>query len=359
MKRHHALLLAFALLGALQAASAQLTITAADLPAPGFLYTVGYTGDPEAVSFDLGSAGENQSWSFGQYAWYYRYTNEILSPEGTPWTTDYPTATRVTEWHNLDYPPPMQNFRKLFYERLDDTGCYYLGHVIDAAGYDTTFDYCRPEARRLSLPLTYGDRWTSVETYLTELMPGQIDSLVYTLDHFVDGWGTLTTPYGSYDALRMFTHVHWIEWVNDVEFNQGGTIFYTWLSAEGLPIVVATSWTGEADTVFTRGDVQMLDIPIAAAAEVQEVPRRFALGQNYPNPFNPATQIPFELDRPQRVRLVLYDILGRAVRTLVDGDCAAGTHRVTLEAGDLPAGVYLYRLETATRREARKLLLVK
>lgn len=94
-------------------------------------------------------------------------------------------------------------------------------------------------------------------------------------------------------------------------------------------------------------------------ADEQNYPGRMALYPNYPNPFTPSTDIRFELPEAQPVRLVVYDVLGRAVRVLVNGVRRAGMHKVVFEAGDLPSGTYLYRLETPKGRFSGTMHLVK
>jgi len=74
------------------------------------------------------------------------------------------------------------------------------------------------------------------------------------------------------------------------------------------------------------------------------VPRDIVLEQNYPNPFNSSSEIAYRIPEAGRVRLALYDLLGREVRVLVDHDVRPGVHRVRVEADDLASGVYLYRL---------------
>jgi len=94
------------------------------------------------------------------------------------------------------------------------------------------------------------------------------------------------------------------------------------------------------------------------------LPTELALAQNYPNPFNPATTISFELPAPQNVRLVVYNIAGQEVRTLVNGAIAAGVHDILWDARNdagqaMPTGVYFYRLYTAKEVLTKKLLLAK
>ena len=90
-----------------------------------------------------------------------------------------------------------------------------------------------------------------------------------------------------------------------------------------------------------------------------EVARLVDLEQNYPNPFTPATTIPYSVTRPAFVTLTVYDVLGRAVATLVDGFKAPGRYTVRFDAGSLPGGVYIYRLETDRASRTRSLLLLK
>jgi len=100
--------------------------------------------------------------------------------------------------------------------------------------------------------------------------------------------------------------------------------------------------------------------PVADAG----LPRAFALAQNAPNPFNPQTTIVFAVDRASGVRLGVYDLQGRLVRTLADRVYAAGEHRVVWDGRDesgseMPSGLYLYRLEDGRRTQTRKMVLVR
>jgi hypothetical protein len=76
-------------------------------------------------------------------------------------------------------------------------------------------------------------------------------------------------------------------------------------------------------------------------------PDRFELFQNYPNPFNPATTISYQLTSPSKVHLVIYNLLGQELVTLVNGDREAGFHQETWNASSHASGIYIYRI-TAT-----------
>jgi hypothetical protein len=94
--------------------------------------------------------------------------------------------------------------------------------------------------------------------------------------------------------------------------------------------------------------------PVAAG-----LPSSFALHQNYPNPFNPSTRIAFDLPVNTRVSLKVFDLLGRAVATLLDEQMQAGRHIVSWNAEGMPSGVYFTRLDAGRFSGTRKLLLMK
>ena len=94
------------------------------------------------------------------------------------------------------------------------------------------------------------------------------------------------------------------------------------------------------------------------------IPDQFSLEQNYPNPFNPSTTIEYALPIDARVTLGIYDVLGRLVAELVNGQVAAGYHVVSFDAAHLSSGIYFYRLnadEGNGKRftQIRKLMLMK
>jgi hypothetical protein len=90
----------------------------------------------------------------------------------------------------------------------------------------------------------------------------------------------------------------------------------------------------------------------------------FRLEQNYPNPFNPSTTITYKLSKPAQVQLVIYDITGREVRTLVSQQQPEGQYAVKWNAVDdegavLPSGMYIARLKVSDEVVTKKLLLMK
>jgi len=90
-----------------------------------------------------------------------------------------------------------------------------------------------------------------------------------------------------------------------------------------------------------------------------ELPRKFTLAQNYPNPFNPSTTIRFSLSQREQVTLKVFDVNGREVATLVDGNLEAGNHAVTFAPREITTGLYFYKLTTGKFSQTRKAVLIK
>jgi hypothetical protein len=88
------------------------------------------------------------------------------------------------------------------------------------------------------------------------------------------------------------------------------------------------------------------------------IPRVYALMQNFPNPFNPTTTIRYDLPRATKVSLKVYDVLGREILSLVQGDWEAGYHQVQWNA-NVASGIYFYRLQTEEFVETKKMILLK
>jgi hypothetical protein len=90
-----------------------------------------------------------------------------------------------------------------------------------------------------------------------------------------------------------------------------------------------------------------------------EVPNKYNLMQNYPNPFNPMTNVKFSIINSGNVKLVVYDIQGREVQTLVNEKLNGGTYEVSFDGSKLTSGVYFYQLVSGDYRETKKLMLLK
>jgi hypothetical protein len=90
-----------------------------------------------------------------------------------------------------------------------------------------------------------------------------------------------------------------------------------------------------------------------------KIPGEFSLKQNYPNPFNPVTTISFDIAKLSNVKLLVFDITGREVMTLVNNKLNPGSYKTDLNASVLGSGTYYYRLEAGNFVQTRKMILIK
>ncbi|MFO7448376.1 MAG: T9SS type A sorting domain-containing protein [Ignavibacteriaceae bacterium] len=93
--------------------------------------------------------------------------------------------------------------------------------------------------------------------------------------------------------------------------------------------------------------------------EDENIVNTYKLNQNYPNPFNPSTQINFSVAEAGNVQLVVYDMLGNEVETLVNDFRSPGNYNVNFSSTGLSSGVYLYKLITNNFVETKKMILAK
>jgi len=115
------------------------------------------------------------------------------------------------------------------------------------------------------------------------------------------------------------------------------------------------------NTLFDVSDntFSIIDTTGASVTDRGEVIDDYALYQNYPNPFNPVTHIRFSLAKEKFVTLKIYDVRGYEVMTLISGHKQTGSHTVLFDASQLSSGLYLYKLETPSFSQARKMIVMK
>ncbi len=117
--------------------------------------------------------------------------------------------------------------------------------------------------------------------------------------------------------------------------------------------------------ISTQKGLQIYQNDLTVGVEKsQTVPQSFTLYPNFPNPFNPSTNIRFELPEVSRVKVEIFDLTGRKIRTLVNGVLPAGEHQVNWDGTDdlgrsVASGLYFYRLQNEEHLQTRKMILMR
>ncbi|RPH96881.1 MAG: T9SS C-terminal target domain-containing protein, partial [Calditrichaeota bacterium] len=143
----------------------------------------------------------------------------------------------------------------------------------------------------------------------------------------------------------------------------GGPENYDSLAAMAAPIkggIVLDSPPYSAIYMLVDGHKDLTDVENTEL----NVPNQFSLQQNYPNPFNPSTAMDYHLHKSGFVRLTIFDVTGKRVRTLVEEHQTAGFHQFVWNGSDdngrqLPSAVYYYSLQTDNYVETKKLTLIR
>lgn len=139
--------------------------------------------------------------------------------------------------------------------------------------------------------------------------------------------------------------------------NEAGLIAY-WKFDEGTGTTTADATSNHNDGAIS-GATWVISGVLPVEETFNSAPEEFSLEQNYPNPFNPSTKISWQLPVGSHTTLVVYDMLGNEVATLVDEFKPAGSYEVEFNASQLSSGIYFYMLQAENFVSVKKLILLK
>jgi hypothetical protein len=186
-----------------------------------------------------------------------------------------------------------------------------------------------------------GKTYAKAQGFDTTKVYGIIDSQTD-----VGGWPVLMSSAAPLDSDHDGMPDSWeitqgLDWNNAADRNKIGAGGYTMLE------IYLNSLVGNNPSTTT------------AIHERDSQPVGFTLNQNYPNPFNPSTNIEYRISKLGFVTLKVFDILGREVATLVNGELQPGSYHATFDASHLASGVYMYQLRTEAFIQTQRMVLTK
>ncbi len=150
------------------------------------------------------------------------------------------------------------------------------------------------------------------------------------------------------------------QWEYAYDINESSRAFAMWIDGVGN---VYASGDGEG----TNGNQDLMAVKLTATTNVDEEDffvKSFSLEQNYPNPFNPNTKIRYTVGDGYYVSrawvtLRVYDVLGKEIVTLVNGEKSPGSYEVNFSANELSSGLYFYTLKSGQFNQTKKMILMK
>lgn len=187
--------------------------------------------------------------------------------------------------------------------------------------------------------------------------------------------GSTTCDVTAFHVYSVTWDQYAIRWLLDGNQYYQGNITYAMNGTEEfhfpffifLNLAVGGSWPRNPNSATPFPDTMYVDYvrvyqqnTTGVTEETEgQIPKHFSLSQNYPNPFNPSTNISFALPTTSFVTLKIFDVLGRAISTIVSEQLYAGKHTFKWNAANVPSGVYFYQLRTGSFSETKKLILLR
>ena len=336
---------------ALSAAFAQITITANDIPGPG---TTMIHHDLEGVTVNNAPSGPNQSWNVPYPVDDYTdsESEQIVAPASTPFAASFPTAT-----HAVTIP----GSNSYSFMRVATNGIFLQGNAANVGGQDVVQVF-ETEGLLAPLPLTYGASWTTVVGFSFDTLGASVTIIDSTI-RSIDGWGSITTAYGTWSVLRMSQHNYFVQRIIIPNLPPQITIEEEWSygyrTQSGFAGVEIYDVVDRNHPNLTDGNVYVSEIGTTSTEPVRgPVADHIALGQNYPNPFNPNTVLPLELDHTANVTLDVYDETGRLVSSQ-EMLLPAGSHQLPIDGSNWATGTYFARVSAGEQMQTAKMMLLK
>jgi len=232
----------------------------------------------------------------------------------------------------------------------------------------------------------YPSYYTNQFKTITNLYQGEIDSKTFfgSLNYYATGIQVVpVTPVTEqiWSNVGFATQVYdytpnGLRYTPCFDSTNTNTTVWNWttinvgVQATAYPQTALNFWKfyGHLNTNFDNGASQSnvmywiltrMYNPIGIGTISNEIPLKYNLYQSYPNPFNPSTTIKFDIPKEANVKLIIYDLLGREVQTLINGELKAGTYKAEWNASNFASGVYFYKLLTGNYVSTKKMVLIK
>jgi len=339
-------------------ALSQITVTSADVQS--------FYGDGKSwriisannlnTSMNVGTASSSaQTWALPGVSFTDSLRVDCLLPSRTPYASSFAraTITRRSIIGSGGLTVTTYEYARITADSIIDLGTATRsqGQGID----NTTFN----QKYRLEtvLPVTYG--MTNVKRDSSSFGGGGYS--IQQTTQTVDSYGSISTPVGTYQTLRMKETQITRNVFPGVPASIDTSVSFTWVAREGLLVSVDLSSNRQTSGTIPIQDAsyEYINTSVGIANSAPTLPRDPELNQNYPNPFNPTTTISYNLPSGGNVTLGIFDVLGKQVAQLVDGLQSAGYHSVKFDGSALRSGVYFYRIQSGTFVDTKKLILIK
>jgi hypothetical protein len=218
--------------------------------------------------------------------------------------------------------------------------------------------------------------WNYIQSIIHEMVIQlHLDNKVFTKTNSGQTGHTITGSYSNNVSYAVYKIDGWNDYYILVTNNPNGSLFAT-EPQNAISISCDRNiidWTNKSITeVFSNQNLQAspemsihYTMPAFGTALfhiqplINQIPENFYLSQNYPNPFNPSTLIKFGIPGTGFTKLSIYDLTGRLVKTLVNGNLQAGTYEYSFDASNVASGIYYYELRYGNYVASKSMIVLK
>jgi hypothetical protein len=343
-------------------ATAQISISNTFLPAPGTDVQSKQDASIDSAFYAslIAGSGGPMTWDFSSRTYSTVLNEYVVDPATVPAIDSFPGANLVLLL--------VTGVDSAWIAETSNSAVYWLkGNVVRNVGTQTVLVF-KDSTPDWVFPVNYGDNWMTHHSWSLSSTPPIHTDYYDTTSYTVDAWGTAKYLSNSVPCLRVLGHERSMSKVYN-----GTTLidsipseFYTvYFVGSGFSVLVNATRSLSSGTQYTEyASSDFLNQVTDVSQDGSTLPDQYALEQNYPNPFNPSTEIHFSLPQNSYVRLIVYNILGQAVKTLVDQSMSAGSYVADWDGTDaggtkVASGIYLYRVEAGQFSETKKMVLLK
>lgn len=310
------------------------------------------------------------SWSAFSNAWSFTTVTALGSPVlQQPLNKDTGVAvTTLFKWSNVAgatsyrlQVSAFSNFSVLWIDKYVTDTAYQTPNGVLA--YNSRYFW-----KVKSLRAGDSSSFSNPNYFFTKIFPYTVDMPEFESTRILDLSGLIST-----DTKASYS----IEFCKDTLFNE---LAAKLSNVKSEKIALSLEAFDEYSTYFWRvclngpkpvySEIRVLETYITKHTQLMslrtgsQVPDKYALFQNYPNPFNPVCRIRFDIpengkSKTEFAKLVIYDLIGREIAVLVNGNLEAGTYEVYWNAAEMPSGIYIYRMKTASFTDTKKMVLLK
>jgi len=355
-------------------AQTPIVVDASDMAVPGDIIRNSiFNGLDSLRGVSYTNNGDNVTWNFTNAGWFKQKVDTFVNVDETRFASHYAgisnVAYNITK-DDLPIPPglPISVNLKAGFAYMNTTASQFtqvgLGGDINVpmlgTTYYATFSVYDTVDVLYKFPLTYNNRDSSTSYYLFALNMGIYNAQIFEHKkrvNFVDGWGSISTPLGTFNCIRMksFCTIHdsiSVPGFIDSAINRT-TNEYIWLTKQHHEPVMRILESEANGSMSYK--VQYIDNDRYLGISENDMSSAMNV---YPNPAQNIVSIDLSFLVQEDVNIELFNIVGEKVAVIYKGDLATGIHQIQYNAEDLEKGVYFIKLSSQNNKPLTKRLII-